>query len=57
MPPAGRDERVIRYESYLHKLLTSTLHELERLQANRVGKGVPPPVVVDVAVDLNGGVG
>lgn len=57
MPAAGRDDRIIRYESHLHKLLTSTLHELERLQANRAGKDVPLPIAVDVAVNVDGGAG
>jgi hypothetical protein len=38
LPGDGRDERVAKYERHLHKLLTSTLHELERLQARREGR-------------------
>jgi hypothetical protein len=38
LPGDGRDERIARYERHLHNLLTSTLHELERLQARRQGR-------------------
>ncbi|QJW92544.1 hypothetical protein [Frigoriglobus tundricola] len=48
----GRDERIAKYERHLHTLLTSTLHELERLQARREGQSVPPPAVADVTVAI-----
>lgn len=48
----GRDERIAKYERHLHNLLTSTLHELERLQARRAGELVVPPVVPDVTVSV-----
>ena len=51
----GRDERVAKYERHLHTLLTSTLHELERLQARRGGEAVPPPVVADVNLTVDAG--
>jgi len=41
-------DRVIKYERHLHSLLTSTLHELERLQARRGGKPVVPAIVADI---------
>jgi len=50
LPAGGRDERIAKYERHLHNLLTSTLHELERLQARRSGDAVVPPVVADVSV-------
>jgi hypothetical protein len=53
----GRDERIAKYERHLHSLLTSTLHELERLQARREGESVPPPVVADVNVTVDDGPG
>jgi hypothetical protein len=56
-PATGRDERIAEYERHLHNLLTSTLHELERLQACREGEPVPPPAVADVNVTLNTGSG
>ncbi|HSQ58640.1 MAG TPA: tyrosine-type recombinase/integrase, partial [Gemmata sp.] len=52
-PGDGRDERIAKYERHLHNLLTSTLHELERLQARREGEAVPPPAVADVNISLN----
>lgn len=48
LPAEGREERIAKYERHLHSLLTSTLHELERLQARRQGEAVPPPAVADV---------
>ncbi len=55
LPGDGRDERIAKYERHLHGLLTSTLHELERLQARREGDAVPPPAVVDVTVTGDAG--
>ncbi len=48
----GREERIAKYERHLHNILTSTLHELERFQARREGKSVPPPSVADVNVTI-----
>ncbi len=53
LPGDGRDDRIAKYERHLHSLLTSTLHELERLQARRDGDAVPPPAVVDVNVTVD----
>jgi hypothetical protein len=50
LPPEPIAERVMKYEKHLHGLLTSTLHELERLQARRGGMPVIPPVVADIQV-------
>jgi hypothetical protein len=57
LPGDGRDERIAKYERHLHSLLTSTLHELERLQARREGQSVPPPAVADVNVSVDPGPG
>jgi len=46
-------EAIQKAERHLQSMFTSTLHELERLQARRVGKYVPVPVVADVQVTLN----
>ncbi len=54
LPGNGVDERVVRYESHLGKQLSTTLHELERLQALRAGRAVAPPVAVDVTVTAGG---
>ena len=53
LPCAGRDERIAKYEKHLHGLLTSTLHELERLQARREGEHVPSPAVADVNLTID----
>ena len=50
LPRADKGDLMIRYESHLQKLLTTTLHELERLQALRAGRAVVPPLAVDVTV-------
>jgi hypothetical protein len=55
LPADGRDERIAKYERHLHNLLTSTLHELERLQARREGEAVPPSAVADVNVTIDSG--
>jgi hypothetical protein len=57
LPSDGRDERIAKYERHLHSLLTSTLHELERLQARRAGEAVPPPAVADLTVTVETGSG
>lgn len=57
LPGDGRDERIAKYERHLHSLLTSTLHELERLQARRIGESVPAPAVADVNVTIDPGAG
>jgi hypothetical protein len=41
-----------RYEALLERGLFKALHELERRQAGRSGVQVPPPVAVDVALDV-----
>jgi hypothetical protein len=55
LPSDGRDERIAKYERHLHSLLTSTLHEMERVQSRREGEVVPPPVVADVNLTIDPG--
>ena len=55
LPSDGQDERIAKFERHLHSLLTSTLHEMERLQARREGEPVEPAVVVDVNVTIDSG--
>lgn len=43
-------ERIQRYETHLSKQFFQTLHELQRIQAARVGSNVPVPTIVDVNV-------
>jgi hypothetical protein len=54
VPPDAAADRIIKYEKHLHAQLTSTMHELERLQARRGGAFVPPPQVADLHVIING---
>jgi hypothetical protein len=51
--------RLTRYETALERRFLRLLHELQRLQAVRVGAAVAPPVAVDVDVrgDEQGGLG
>lgn len=55
IPPAGATDQLIKYEKHLHAQLTSTLHELERMQARRGGVFIPPPAVADLHVLVNDG--
>jgi hypothetical protein len=54
IPPDAEADRIIKYEKHLHAQLTSTMHELERLQARRGGASMPPPQVADLHVTING---
>jgi len=51
--------KLSRYETAIERGLFRALHELERLQARRLGADVPPPttVDVDVALQVNEGMG
>jgi hypothetical protein len=44
-------DKVMRYEAHLSRQMTTALHTLERLQAARAGRDVPPPVALDIVVD------
>jgi hypothetical protein len=48
--PEAIAERVMKCEKHLHGQLTSTLHELERLQARRGGLVLIPPLTADIRV-------
>jgi hypothetical protein len=43
-------ERIQRYESHLFKHFFQTLHELQRIQASRLGASIPVPTIVDVNI-------
>lgn len=47
--------KLVRYEATIERSLHRNLHELQRLQANRTGQPVPPPVVVDVDISTGNG--
>jgi hypothetical protein len=55
LPPEGVTERVIKYERHLNSLLTTTLHELERMQDRRIGAAVLPPLVADIQITASPG--
>ena len=44
-----------RYELTLERSLYKALHELQRLQAERRGVPVPPPIAIDMTVEVVGG--
>lgn len=46
--------KLARHEAALEKGFYRALHELERLQAARLGREVPVPALVDVSVDIGG---
>jgi hypothetical protein len=50
LPEDAAEEKVLRYEAHLSRQLSQTLHELERLQANRAERQEPPPLPVEVRV-------
>jgi hypothetical protein len=53
LPEANAEAKVLRYEAHLNRQLFQTLHELERIQANRAGRSVPLPLAVDVGVEIS----
>jgi hypothetical protein len=54
LPEPSAEGKVLRYESHLNRQLFQTLHELERIQANRSGRLAPLPLAVDVGVAVSG---
>lgn len=55
LPSVKVVEKIIRYESHLHRLFHRDLHELQRLQALRFGFDVAAPVAVDVDITAGSG--
>ena len=52
--PGDEDlDKITRYEAHLERCLYRALHELQRLQAMRVGL-ISPPIAVDVNVTGRG---
>lgn len=41
LPPPEALEKIMRYESHLHRLYMQTTHELEAMQARRRGESAP----------------
>jgi hypothetical protein len=54
LPEPTAEGKVLRYENHLNWQLFQTLHELERIQANRSGRLAPLPLAVDVGVAVSG---
>jgi hypothetical protein len=44
-------DKIMRYEAHLSRQMQQALHTLERLQAARAGRDVPPPAALDITVD------
>jgi len=49
LPSGGAMEKVMRYESHLHRHWLQTHHELEAIQARRKGERASPLTRIDVA--------
>lgn len=49
LPEAETLDKIIRYETSLTRQLFHSLSQLERLQRQRLGENVPPPVALEVA--------
>jgi hypothetical protein len=50
--PAEEDlDRILRYESSIHRQLAFAMNQIERLQRARKGEHVPPPVQVSLSTD------
>jgi hypothetical protein len=50
LPDTGSLEKIQRYESHLSRQFHRDLHELQRLQATRLGHPVVAPIAIDVDV-------
>jgi hypothetical protein len=48
LPPADATDKLIRYESHLDRQLCRAMDQLERLQRQRRGENVPPPISVNL---------
>lgn len=44
-------DQILRYETTIERGIYKALHELQRLQAARLGKKTPLPLAVDVTID------
>ncbi len=55
LPPLSDLERLQRYDAHLQKTFLQTLHELQRIQAVRLGRPAPPSAALDVTLNSDGG--
>lgn len=52
LPPASAMDRIMRYETKLERQIYRALNQLERLQRQRQGELMPPPITVEVTDKL-----
>ena len=55
IPPSEELEKLQRYEAHLQRVFTQTLHELQRVQAARLGKPAPLSAALDVTLNSETG--
>ncbi len=55
IPPLDQLEKLQRYDAHLQRVLLQTLHELQRLQAARLGMPTPLTAALDVTLDNSNG--
>jgi hypothetical protein len=48
LPPAGATDKLLRYEAHLDRQLYRAMDQLERLQRQRRGENVPPPLNINL---------
>ena len=51
LPLSDKLDRLLRYETSVHRQLVYAINQLERLQRTRKGEHVPAPVTVQVSSD------
>jgi hypothetical protein len=48
LPPVDATDKLLRYEAHLDRQLYRTMDQLERLQRQRTGENVPPPLNINL---------
>ena len=48
LPPADATDKLLRYEAHLDRQLYRAMDQLERLQRQRRGENVPPPLNINL---------
>jgi len=48
LPPADKTDKLLRYEAHLDRQLYRAMDQLERLQRQRKGENVPPPLNINL---------
>lgn len=51
LPLGAELDRILRYETTIHRQLVYAINQLERLQRARKGEHIPAPVSVQVSSD------